>query len=97
MCEGVANDYDAGAQPGADDTFGDGGPASWDDYGFGQATVADGVNLIAGGIENVLQRFRLQVPDPTPLARVGHFADNHRSINAAVQCRDGAAGQARVA
>ncbi len=60
--------FDAGAQPGADDTFGDGGPVGWDDYGFGQATVADGVNLIAGGIENVLQRFRLQVPHPAPSA-----------------------------
>ncbi len=50
-----------------DDTFGDGGPVGWDDYGFGQATVADGVNLIAGGIENVLQRFRLQVPSPACL------------------------------
>ncbi|BDA50280.1 probable autophagy-related protein 2 at C-terminar half [Coccomyxa sp. Obi] len=54
-----------GAQPGVDDTFGDGGPVGWDDYGFGQATVADGVNLIAGGIENVLQRFRLQARNIT--------------------------------
>ncbi len=48
-------------EPGGEDSFGEEGPAGWDDYGFGQATVADGVNLIAGGIENVLQRFRLQV------------------------------------
>ncbi len=43
---------------------GDGGKSSpgsgWAEYGLGQATVADGVRLIAGGIENVLQRFRLQ-------------------------------------
>ena len=50
-----------GGEPGGEDTFGEERPVGWDDYGFGQATVADGVNLIAGGIENVLQRFRLQV------------------------------------
>lgn len=33
----------------------------WGDYGLGEATVMDGVRLIAGGIENVLQRLRLQV------------------------------------
>ena len=37
------------------------GQGSWGVPGLGQATVADGVRLIAGGIENVLQRFRLQV------------------------------------
>ena len=36
-------------------------PGSWGVPSLGQATVADGVRLIAGGIENVLQRFRLQV------------------------------------
>lgn len=53
-----------GPDPGKQ-VFGEEGAAGWDDYGFGQATVADGVKLIAGGLENVLQRFRLQARNIT--------------------------------
>ena len=48
---GADAEHDAGGE----------GQAAWGVPGLGQATVADGVRLIAGGIENVLQRFRLQV------------------------------------
>ena len=40
---------------------GSGQDPGWADYGLGQATVMDGVRLIAGGIEVVLQRLQLQV------------------------------------
>ena len=54
----------AGLDPAAEEalgTTGAGQDPGWADYGLGQATVMDGVRLIAGGIEVVLQRLQLQV------------------------------------
>ena len=53
-----------GLDPAAEEalgTAGSGQDPGWADYGLGQATVMDGVRLIAGGIEVVLQRLQLQV------------------------------------
>ena len=41
---------------------GAGSPSAGDLEALGQAAVVDGVRLIAGGIEDVLQRLRIQVP-----------------------------------
>ena len=54
----------AGLDPAAEEALGGGDAAQdpgWGNYGLGEATVVDGVRLIAGGIENVLQRLRLRV------------------------------------
>ena len=54
----------AGLDPAAEEALGaegSGQDPGWADYGLGQATVMDGVRLIAGGIEIVLQRLQLQV------------------------------------
>ena len=52
----------AGLDPATEEAMGTANPGpdpGWGDYG--QATVVEGIQLIAGGIENVLQRLQLQI------------------------------------
>jgi hypothetical protein len=65
-----------------DNPFAGEGAAGWEDYGFGQATIADGVKLIAGGMENMLQRFRMQVLLNNPERATGAhcFASTHVAL-----------------
>ena len=78
-----------GLDPAAEEALGGGDAAQdpgWGDYGLGEATVMDGVRLIAGGIENVLQRLRLQVwPRLTREVTLTFKANLHRAGNQEVR------------
>lgn len=68
-----------GLDPATEEALGEGDATQdpgWGNYGLGQANVVDGVRLIAGGIENVLQRLQLQVQAPNK----SHTASNVRKL-----------------
>ena len=58
----------AGMDPATEEAMGGADAAQGTGWGdLGQATVVDGVRLIAGGIESVLQRLQIQVHALSPL------------------------------